>query len=107
MQVVMGLEVENGLIVVPAGYPGYEKYIAEHANNSPEDLGPSLLLSLPSLQLHLRTNDYYMGTQPKLVLLLLAHSMYRDVCQHRHHHRQDPRALLQRLHSLHSEQSWS
>ena len=61
MQVTMTLDVDKGLIVVPAGFPGYEKYIEEHAQNSPEDLGPCLLLSLPALQLHLRTNDYYMG----------------------------------------------
>lgn len=62
MQVTLGLEVDNGLIVVPAGFPGYEKYAAEYAHASPEDLGPSLLLTLPALQLHLRTNDYYMGS---------------------------------------------
>ena len=61
MQVTMGLEVVNGLMVLPAGFPGYEKFSVEHAHTSPEDLGPCLLLSLPSLQLHLRTNDYYMG----------------------------------------------
>ncbi|KAH9929533.1 uncharacterized protein BXZ73DRAFT_47994 [Epithele typhae] len=60
MQVTMGLEVQTGLIVVPAGFYGYERYIAEHAHSSPEDLGPCLLLSLPSSQLHLRSNDYYM-----------------------------------------------
>ena len=61
MQVTMSLEVDNGLIVIPAGLPGYEKFIVEQAHNSPEDLGPCLSLSLPALQLHLRTNDYYMG----------------------------------------------
>ena len=48
-------------MILPAGFPGYEKFSVEHAHNSPEDLGPSLILSLPSLQLHLRSNDYYMG----------------------------------------------
>lgn len=57
----MSVEVDSGLIVVPAGLPGYEKCIAEYVLNSPEDLGPCLMLSLPTLQLHLRTNDYYMG----------------------------------------------
>ncbi|KAI1795480.1 hypothetical protein LXA43DRAFT_1178514 [Ganoderma leucocontextum] len=60
MQVALSLEVDNGLIVVPAGLPGYEKCIAECVHNSPEDLGPCLVLSLPALQVHLRTNDYYM-----------------------------------------------
>ncbi|TBU47302.1 hypothetical protein BD309DRAFT_511415 [Dichomitus squalens] len=60
MQVTVSLAVDNALIAVPAGFPGYEKYTIEHAHNSPEDLGPCLMLSLPALQLHLRTNDYYM-----------------------------------------------
>ncbi|KAI0762082.1 hypothetical protein BD413DRAFT_680921 [Trametes elegans] len=60
MQVVLGLEVDNGLMVLPAGYPGYEQYSSEQAQSEPEDLGPCLMLSLPELQLHLRTNDYYM-----------------------------------------------
>ncbi|KAI0743929.1 hypothetical protein C8Q80DRAFT_1355680 [Daedaleopsis nitida] len=60
MQVTMGLEVDNGLMILPAGYPGYEQYNTEYAHNSLEDLGPCLFLSLPSLQLHLRSNDYYM-----------------------------------------------
>ncbi|KAI0663325.1 hypothetical protein C8Q70DRAFT_1102776 [Cubamyces menziesii] len=60
MQVTLGLEVDNGLMILPAGYHGYEKYNQEHAQNSPEDLGPCLMLSLPMLQLQLRTNDYYM-----------------------------------------------
>lgn len=61
MQVTLGLEIDNGLMILPAGYPGYERFSAEHAHNSPEDLGPCLFLSIPSLQLHLRSNDYYMG----------------------------------------------
>ncbi|KAI0358672.1 hypothetical protein OH77DRAFT_1587674 [Trametes cingulata] len=60
MQVVLGLNVDNGLMVLPAGYPGYEKHTSEQERTSQEDLGPCLMLSMPSLQLHLRTNDYYM-----------------------------------------------
>ena len=61
MQVTLSLEVDNGVMILPAGFPGYEQFSMEHAQNSPEDLGPCLVLSLPNLQLHLRTNDYYMG----------------------------------------------
>ncbi|KAI0665956.1 hypothetical protein C8Q78DRAFT_985325 [Trametes maxima] len=60
MQVSLGLDVTNGLMVLPAGYPGHEKHHDDEEQNTPEDLGPCLMLSLPSLQLHLRTNDYYM-----------------------------------------------
>ncbi|KAI0645908.1 hypothetical protein C8Q79DRAFT_910949 [Trametes meyenii] len=60
MQVSLGLDVSNGLMILPAGYPGHEKHHDEEEQSSPEDLGPCLMLSLPSLQLHLRTNDYYM-----------------------------------------------
>ncbi|OSD07084.1 hypothetical protein PYCCODRAFT_793525 [Trametes coccinea BRFM310] len=60
MQVTLGLDVDNGLIVLPAGHPGYEKYNDDQPRASSEDLGPCLMLSLPQLQLQLRTNDYYM-----------------------------------------------
>ncbi len=64
MQVTISLEVDNGVMMLPAGFPGYEKYSVEHAHDSPEDLGPCLVLSFPAVQVHLRTNDYYMGMQP-------------------------------------------
>ncbi|RDX54978.1 hypothetical protein OH76DRAFT_1397305 [Lentinus brumalis] len=60
MQVTISLEVDNGVMMLPAGFPGYEKYSVEHAHDSPEDLGPCLVLSFPAVQVHLRTNDYYM-----------------------------------------------
>ncbi|KAI0368271.1 hypothetical protein BV20DRAFT_969313 [Pilatotrama ljubarskyi] len=60
MQVVLGLNVDTGLMVLPAGMPGYEKHSSEQERTSPEDLGPCLMLSLPSIQVHFRTNDYYM-----------------------------------------------
>ncbi len=61
MQVVLGLDLGNGLLVLPVGYPGYEKYFSGAEQTAPEDLGPCVLLSLPTLQVHLRANDYYMG----------------------------------------------
>ncbi|KAI8993910.1 hypothetical protein BD414DRAFT_436222, partial [Trametes punicea] len=60
MQVTLRTTVDNGLIVLPAGVPGYEKYSNEQARATPEDLGPCLILCLPVLQVQLRTNDYYM-----------------------------------------------
>ncbi len=59
-------------MILPAGFPGYEKYNVEHAHDSPEDLGPCLVLSFPAVQVHLRTNDYYMGMQPFRLVSIVA-----------------------------------
>lgn len=61
MQVTLGLQLDSGLLVLPAGLPGYEKYRAEQNDDVQQDLGPCLKLGLPSLQLFLRSNEYYMG----------------------------------------------
>lgn len=61
MEVEVGVDVTRGMLVLPAGLPGYEVYSAEGTtSNQAEDLGSSLLLTIPGLQLQLRTNDYYM-----------------------------------------------
>jgi len=58
MEVELGFNLDRGMIVLPAGLPGYEV----HQVNSTKagHLGSCLLLSLPALQVQLRTNDYYM-----------------------------------------------
>ncbi|KAH9930383.1 hypothetical protein B0H21DRAFT_878964 [Amylocystis lapponica] len=60
MEVELALNVEQGLVALPAGFPGYEMYGPEQAQSKDNDLGACLLLSIPGLQVQLRTNDYYM-----------------------------------------------
>ncbi|KAJ7579122.1 hypothetical protein C8J56DRAFT_337033 [Mycena floridula] len=56
MQVQMSVDVQNGIIVMPVGLPGYE-----HSCTRPElGIGPGLVLALPELQLQFRMHDYYM-----------------------------------------------
>lgn len=43
---------------MPAGLRGYD---VDQANGQEADIGTCILLSLPELQVHLRTNEYYMG----------------------------------------------
>lgn len=72
MEVEVGVDVTRGMLVLPAGLPGYEVYSAEGTtSNQAEDLGSSLLLTIPGLQLQLRTNDYYMGRAFILVFSLV------------------------------------
>lgn len=104
MQVTLGLDVDNGLMILPAGYHGYEKYNQEHAQNSPEDLGPCLMLSLPMLQLQLRTNDYYMGEPDSFELVATRLMRCRDVIEPGYPLRKNQRALLQRYHPFSSNQ---
>ncbi|KAH9935463.1 uncharacterized protein B0H18DRAFT_1114206 [Fomitopsis serialis] len=65
MEVEVGLYVDSGLLVLPAGLPGFEQYSqAEMLHAKAEDLGSCLFLNCPILQLQLRTNDYFMGADP-------------------------------------------
>ncbi len=62
IQVELALDIEDGLMVMPAGLPGYEIYnLTEAYNLDNIDIGESMVLRVPTLQLHLRTNEYYMG----------------------------------------------
>lgn len=60
LQVELGVVVESGLIVMPAGLRGYE---VDHEDPSKDlnDIGTCTMMALPELQLQLRTHDYYMG----------------------------------------------
>ncbi|OBZ68136.1 hypothetical protein A0H81_11866 [Grifola frondosa] len=60
MQVELGVNVDAGLMVLPAGLPGYETYSADQSNSTDSDLGSCLMLFMPEIQLQLRTCDYYM-----------------------------------------------
>jgi hypothetical protein len=52
--------VASGLVVMPAGLRGYER---DPPDAQRADLGTCVLLSLPELQIHLRSNEYYMGEE--------------------------------------------
>ncbi|KAL4251310.1 hypothetical protein ABKN59_005668 [Abortiporus biennis] len=61
MHVDLTLALNSGLMVIPAGLPGYEAYNLNEAYNLDEiDIGASLILAFPALQLCLRTHEYYM-----------------------------------------------
>ena len=62
LQVELDANVEPGVVIFPAGLPGFEVYIADKAqDHSKEDLGTTLFLKFAALQVQLRVNDYYMG----------------------------------------------
>ncbi|KAI0342100.1 hypothetical protein BDW22DRAFT_1358216 [Trametopsis cervina] len=58
LQVELGLSLNKGLIVAPAGLRGYEVDAKGTADSN--DIGRCTMLSLPELQLQLRSHDYYM-----------------------------------------------
>lgn len=62
LEVEVGFYVDTGLIVLPAGLPGFEHYGPGKKGQSAEnDYGSCLVLNCPVLQVQLRTNDYFMG----------------------------------------------
>ncbi|KAI6121684.1 hypothetical protein F5141DRAFT_529930 [Pisolithus sp. B1] len=58
LQVIICLMLQNGTVLLPAALPGYEKY-GDNATTT-DDVGASLLLGFPELQLDLRLHDYFM-----------------------------------------------
>lgn len=58
LQVIISLMLQNGSLLLPAALPGYEKYGDNAATT--DDVGASLLLGLPELQLDFRLHDYFM-----------------------------------------------
>ena len=61
MQVELGIVLLNGLMILPAGFPGYEIGIDMPGKPS-NSIGHCLLLTVPELDLQLRLHDLYMGT---------------------------------------------
>ncbi|KAI0058067.1 hypothetical protein BV25DRAFT_1994498 [Artomyces pyxidatus] len=61
LQVELQLTINRGLIILPAGLPGYETYLPL-PGQPPEDvdLGGCAVLALPELDVQLRTHDYGM-----------------------------------------------
>jgi len=61
LQVTLAVEVSGGIIVVPAGLPGYES-VSDWDTPGEHGIGPCLLLHVPEVQMHLRLHDYFMGS---------------------------------------------
>ncbi|KAJ6586994.1 hypothetical protein DFH09DRAFT_241649 [Mycena vulgaris] len=61
LQVEVDVDLQNGMMVVPAGLPGYEASGSLHdeALHNP-GIGSCLLLDIPELQVHFRLHDFFM-----------------------------------------------
>ncbi|CAK5265757.1 unnamed protein product [Mycena citricolor] len=63
MQVDLEIDLQNALMVVPAGLSGYEASASlRESSASPPSIGSCVLLDIPELQVHFRLHDYFMGT---------------------------------------------
>ena len=64
----LGVLVEQGVMVMPAGLQGYEFSNdlslegEERPTLDPKSIGTAVILMIPELQIDLRTHDYAMGT---------------------------------------------
>lgn len=58
LQVELMLMIRHGSLLLSAGLPGFEKHASVAAV---KDVGTSLYLAFPELQLSLRLHDYFMG----------------------------------------------
>ena len=85
LEVEVGFYVDNGLIVLPAGLPGFEHCGAVDKGQIAEnDHGSCLILNCPVLQVQLRTNDYFMGKTTPTHSERRSHVYVRNVieCEH-------------------------
>ncbi|GJE95456.1 hypothetical protein PsYK624_116400 [Phanerochaete sordida] len=57
MQIELDVSVPNGLVIMPVGLRGYES--DQHEGEDP-DMGTCVVMSLPELQIHLRSHEYFM-----------------------------------------------
>jgi hypothetical protein len=61
-EVVLEVNADKSLFVLPARLPGFDAPPElQDLNATSPGLGPSLVFSVPSIQVHLRTHDYLMG----------------------------------------------
>ncbi|KAJ7770170.1 hypothetical protein DFH07DRAFT_1004242, partial [Mycena maculata] len=61
LQVEVDVDLQNGLMVVPAGLPGYEGSGSLRNEALPSaGIGSCLLLDIPELQVHFRLHDFFM-----------------------------------------------
>ncbi|KAI3619034.1 fermentation associated protein [Moniliophthora roreri] len=61
MQVEMFIQLQNGMIVLPAGLPGYEiSHTSSESSTQCTTIGNCVILSFPGFQVQLRAHDHYM-----------------------------------------------
>jgi hypothetical protein len=60
IQVELDVDLQNGLMVVPAGLPGYERSVRDEAPHN-AGIGSCVLLDIPELQVHFRLHSFFMG----------------------------------------------
>ena len=61
-EVVLEVNTDHNLFVLPAGLPGFDAPPElQDLNATSLGFGPSLVFSVPKIQVHLRTHDYVMG----------------------------------------------
>ncbi|KZT28945.1 hypothetical protein NEOLEDRAFT_1057065 [Neolentinus lepideus HHB14362 ss-1] len=82
LQVELQLGVDHGTIVVPAGLPGYESYALAIDNSSQgRGLGSCIVLNIPSLQVQMRTHDFFMEMSMNVnVLMGCVQDKWSDAC---------------------------
>ncbi|KAI0074167.1 hypothetical protein K474DRAFT_1774197 [Panus rudis PR-1116 ss-1] len=77
LQVQLSLDLDYGLMIMPAGLPGYEYYNLNEAYNLDDmDIGAATVLVVPTMQLQLRTHEYYME------MSLVLDTVYGHVVEH-------------------------
>ncbi|KAJ7188161.1 hypothetical protein C8R46DRAFT_12137 [Mycena filopes] len=57
LQVELDVDLQDGLMVVPAGLPGYE---SRSGGETPPGIGSCVLFDIPELQVHFRLHDFFM-----------------------------------------------
>ncbi|KAG1765509.1 hypothetical protein EV702DRAFT_1283104 [Suillus placidus] len=64
LQVQVSIQLQSGIILLPAGLPGYEVRVA--SDRSFDDIGSSTVMGCSVLQLDLRLHDYFMDASLNL-----------------------------------------
>ncbi|KAG1828967.1 hypothetical protein EV424DRAFT_1507935 [Suillus variegatus] len=64
LQVQVSIQLQSGIMLLPAGLPGYEVRVA--SDRSCDDIGASTVMACSVLQLDLRLHDYFMDVSLNL-----------------------------------------
>ncbi|KAJ7072266.1 hypothetical protein C8F01DRAFT_1205872 [Mycena amicta] len=60
LEVDLDVDLQNGMLVLPAGLPGYEGSQSLRDQTMSGDIGSCLVVDVPELQVHFRLHDFYM-----------------------------------------------